>query len=212
MSQSIVYLKICRHEFANLLFVKFPLSLSISIPQKALFLSLGKRRSAGFAAQPRVALVLDIMQVHRRKVRFLIEPRSPTRFILCQIVGYTVSLAPFIVSMGQTYGCSCASRDVCIHIVYVLMRYFGVSRDSGLLWQTSLTRSQMSTLMKGRIAPRPRPTLTRIASREKVPRAPITDDDVCPICYDGMTGGKAEEIAWCSYKCRGNFHRDCVQA
>jgi hypothetical protein len=152
------------------------------------------------------------MQVYRRKVRFLIELRGPRRFILCQVVGYTVSFAPFVVSMDPTYGCNCASRNVCVHIVYVLMWYFGVSRDSGLLWQTSLTRNQMSALMEGRITPRPRPTPARIAPREKVPRAPITDVDVCPICYDGMTSNKAEEIAWCSYGCRGNFHRDCVQA
>jgi hypothetical protein len=133
MFQSIVDLKTCRHEFANLLFVKSPFSLSLPIPQKALFLSLDKHHSAGFAAQPRAALVLDIMQVHRRKIRFLIEPRGPTRFILHQVVGYIVSLARFVVSMGQAYECSCASRDVCVHIVYVLMRYFGVSRDSGLL-------------------------------------------------------------------------------
>jgi hypothetical protein len=50
MSQSIVDLKTCRHEFVNLLFIKSPLSLSIPIPQKTLFVSLGKRRSAGFAA------------------------------------------------------------------------------------------------------------------------------------------------------------------
>jgi hypothetical protein len=81
-----------------------------------------------------------------------------------------------------------------------------------VLYETSLTRSQMSAHMEDRVTLRPRPTPARIAPREKVPRAPITDDDVCPICYNGMTGGKAEEIAWCSYGCRDNFHCDYVQA
>jgi hypothetical protein len=178
-------------------------------------------RRSGFASHPRAGLILDIMRVHRREVRFLIEPRGPTRFILRQVVGSCVSPTPFAVSLGFSQRCSCTSRDICVHIIYVMMRFFGVPKDSDLLWQKSLTNQQITSLLEGRgifqhprrhPPPHPPSSSPVIRPRNKVHRLAITEEDLCPICYDTMTTSEPEEVAWCSYGCGGNFHLECVQA
>jgi hypothetical protein len=177
--------------------------------------SLGERKSCHEMRLLRGGLLRDIMRVDRREVRFSVEPRSPTRFLLREVFRSPIRSPHFVVSVGFSQRCNCPSRDICVHIIYVMMRVFGVPHDSDLLWHGHLTVHQLSSLLDGRVAGlrvRERVPAPCAPNRERVHRLQITSDDHCPICYDRLVDGDPSRIAWCSFGCGGNFHLECVQA
>lgn len=175
-------------------------------------------RGSALGALPRAEIIRSIAKIHRQEVRFVIDVRGPTKFMLKQLIPATArSSTIYTVSIGAQQTCTCRN-PTCIHILYVMMRYFGVPKESDLLWKSSLSDNEVNSLLEGRIEyvpvrparmeQKPKPKDPPKPVRQKVKRVPIGDEDVCPICYDSLTSG---EIAWCSYGCGGNFHTKCVQ-
>lgn len=200
-------------------------------------------RGISFLSRPTADIIRNIGRIHRQEIRFILEPCGPTKFHLKQIYPATTrSGTIYTVSIGAAQLCTCGSREICAHILYVMMRYFGVPKDSELLYQRSLSDSEIDSLFERRYIQRARshshqhnqqasPSRSRSQNNnnhqniqsnvsytpvyhpppQKVNRLKISEDDLCPICYDSLFDCPPEEVAWCSFGCGGNFHLKCVQ-
>ena len=64
-----------------------------------------------------------------QRVRFIIEPKGPTRFVVKLIENKKES---YTISIGTDQSCTCNYHDVCFHILYVMIRYFGVPKENDI--------------------------------------------------------------------------------
>jgi hypothetical protein len=169
-------------------------------------------RSGAFVARPSFTVEERIEQIVRQEVRLIIEPLGPSKFRVKPMD----TKGAFMVGIGSQQTCSCRDSELCIHILYVMMRYFDVPRENDILWQTALTEREIDVILDGRVkrrpVPRKQPVYTTKSGKRKVKRHPIGPEDVCPICYDSFSECDKCKIAWCRLGCGGNFHRKCVKA
>jgi hypothetical protein len=169
-------------------------------------------RPAPHIPHPSYIVEERIEEIMRQDIRFAIDPLGPSKFRLRPVEGR----GNFVVSVGSEQTCSCHDAELCSHILYVMIRYFDVPKDNDILWQTALTDREIDLVLDGGIkrrpAPRKQPVYTTKSGKRKVKRLPITDEDVCPICYDSFTDCDKCKIAWCRMGCGGNFHRNCVKS
>ena len=119
------------------------------------------------------------------------------------------------VSIGETHSCSCHSgNELCIHILFVLMRVFRMPAANPLIWQLSLTEREIAELMRGRVnvhtrpPPRAAPAAGDASDEAGVQRKELGEDP-CPICYDDMSEG--QEITYCKSACGNNVHTKCMK-
>lgn len=172
-------------------------------------------RSKPFKAQPDFTTQENIEQISSQQVRFVLDPLGPTKFRVKPMESANRKEA-YTVSIGSEQRCTCKEPKPCVHILYVLMRYFGVPKECDVLWQDALTEHEISNVLDGRIRRRPEPkkqqTYRTKSGKTKVKRLPIGEEDVCPICYDSLYDCDKKKIAWCRRGCGGNFHRKCVKA
>jgi hypothetical protein len=169
-------------------------------------------RSTAFIPRPSPTVEERIDEIAHQRVRFAIEPLGPSKFRLKPVEGR----GSFLISIGSQQTCTCRDPEVCSHILYVMIRFFSVPRDCDVLWQTALTDHEIEQVLDRRVRrhaePRKQPIYKTKSGKSKVKRLPITDDEVCPICYDSLTDCERSKIAWCRSSCGGNFHRKCVKA
>jgi hypothetical protein len=169
-------------------------------------------RGSPFVARPGFVVEERIEEIVQQRVRFVIDPLGPSKFKLRPVQ----ERGSFIVSIGTSQMCTCRDAELCTHVLYVMMRYFGVPKDCDVLWQTSLTDHEIELILDGRVKrqqePRKQPVYRTKSGKSKVRRLPIADGDVCPICYDSLTDCERAKVAWCRLSCGGNFHRSCVKA
>lgn len=152
-----------------------------------------------------------IEEVQGGGVRFVLDPRGVTKFIVKPLG----SKERFTVNIGETHNCTCKSPDLCIHIIYILMKYFGVPKDNPILFKQPLSEYEVNLIIDGKtraVEPRkPQEKYKTKSGKTKVKRLPIGEEDVCPICYDNLCDCDKSKIAWCRCGCGGNFHRKCVK-
>lgn len=60
--------------------------------------------------------------------------------------------ATFRVSIGDNQRCSCGDREVCAHILFVMLKVYRCPPDSPLIWQKSLLDPEISKLLMDRDA------------------------------------------------------------
>lgn len=171
-------------------------------------------RSSPHISHPSTFVMESIEHIQRQEVRFVIDQRGPSKFIVKSLENRKES---YTVSIGLEQKCTCKDTEVCIHVLYVMIRFFGVPTDCDILWQKSLTEHEIDQILDGRVKrrpapPKPQPIYKTKSGKAKVKRLPINDEDVCPICYDELKGCDKNKIAWCRCGCGGNFHKKCVKA
>ena len=128
--------------------------------------------SASFTAQELIETI------SRQQVRFVIDPLGPLKFRLKPMESREI----FTVSIGSEQHCTCHEEMPCVHILYVMMRYFGVPRDCDVVWQQALTDHEIDNLLSGRIkriapAPKKQESYRTKSGKTKVKRLPITEED-----------------------------------
>eukprot|EP01062_Namystynia_karyoxenos_P030222 TRINITY_DN22593_c0_g1_i1.p1 TRINITY_DN22593_c0_g1~~TRINITY_DN22593_c0_g1_i1.p1 ORF type:complete len:542 (+),score=140.34 TRINITY_DN22593_c0_g1_i1:75-1628(+) len=127
------------------------------------------------------------------------------------------------VEVGAVQRCSCmgSGEELCLHVLFVMLRVYGVSPSSELLWQTGLTDSEIAKLLQLRQYRRAmRRQQASVAAMQahiaslQVERREV--DDVCPICYDDMDPAVAQGrpgcLTWCRRGCGNNVHFSCMRA
>eukprot|EP01079_Euglenida_sp_SAG-EU17-18_P006572 gene6572-1173_t len=131
---------------------------------------------------------------------FLVKEAGPTSVVLKDDCGQT-----FKVFIGHRHACSCASpgraggggpmrppqEDLCLHILFVLLRVYKIPADNPLSWQQSLTDSEIDKILSqraNRAVPQVRhpasSSSARAGKNQGVARKPIGDS--CPICCEDM--------------------------
>lgn len=173
-------------------------------------------RSGEYITRPSLIVQERIDEIVRQQIRFVIDPLGPSKFRVKPTESRNRKES-YIVSIGSQQQCSCKDTELCSHILYIMMRYFGVPKDLDILWQRFLTDHEIDQLLDGRIRRRAEPPKKQQiyqtkSGKAKVKRLPIGEEDVCPICYDDLHGCDKSKIAWCRRGCGGNFHRKCVKA
>lgn len=173
-------------------------------------------RGGEYITRPSVIVQERIEEIVRQQIRFAIDPLGPSKFRVKPTESRNRKES-YIVSIGSQQQCSCKEPELCSHILYIMMRYFGVPKDVDMLWQRYLTDHEIDQILDGRVRRRAEPpkkqqTYQTKSGKAKVKRLPIGEEDVCPICYDDLQGCEKAKIAWCRRGCGGNFHRKCVKA
>ena len=153
-----------------------------------------------------------VEKIQGGSLRFIIDPRGVTKFVIKEIG----SKERFTVSIGEHHTCTCKENDCfCIHVLYILIKYFGIPVENQLLIKQPLSEHELDLIVDGKVrlaaSTKPKPTYKTKSGKTKVKRQPITDEDVCPICYDKLSDCDKSKIAWCRCGCGGNFHRKCVK-
>ena len=136
--------------------------------------------------------------------------------------------ATFTVRLGTTHSCSCRKHsregNLCIHVLWSLVKIFRVDVNSELLFQYELTDREIESLiLKGRR--QGDSSESRVAhdeadnngssvveAEEGVPARPVAEDDVCPICQDTLLGSEAaSKLIHCKKSCGNSMHVKCLK-
>lgn len=138
----------------------------------------------------------------------------------------------FKVLIGERNSCSCKnktarlqnsaesideSRDnpqdsICIHILFVLLKVFGLSPLNPIVWQLGLIEPEITSLLNGKARWDYREMCSPQREKETKPateRKLLSEDDTCPICYEEMQ--KDEFLVWCRKSCGHNIHFKCMK-
>eukprot|EP00698_Gefionella_okellyi_P001838 TRINITY_DN11679_c0_g1_i1.p1 TRINITY_DN11679_c0_g1~~TRINITY_DN11679_c0_g1_i1.p1 ORF type:complete len:516 (+),score=27.89 TRINITY_DN11679_c0_g1_i1:103-1548(+) len=141
---------------------------------------------------------------------YVVQEVGPTSFVLRD-----ESDRRYIVRIGSLHTCSVCSKagsELCIHILFVILRVFRLQRDNPLSWQQSLVDAEVDAVLAGRAQKVHEATRTKLEAAAKgiteVPQRPIGPSDVCPICVDTLTNG---ETAWCRKGCGNSLHTACFE-
>jgi hypothetical protein len=153
-----------------------------------------------------------VEKIQGGSLRFIIDPRGVTKFVVKEIG----SKERYTTSIGEYHTCTCKESDsLCIHVLYILIKYFGIPAENPILIKQPLSEHDVNRIIDGKVrlsAPtKPRLLYKTKSGKTKVKRQTITDEDVCPICYDNLCDCDKSKIAWCRRGCGGNFHRKCVK-
>ncbi|KAJ3350845.1 E3 ubiquitin-protein ligase Zswim2 [Entophlyctis luteolus] len=137
------------------------------------------------------------------------------------------------VSLGSFQSCSCrvylTENDICVHILWVMLKVFRAKPDNEMLYQNSLIEREISELMELR-----KPvgfglaisteTLKVIAvgddadgkviqikiEKGHVKQREIAEGDICPICMEDLDVRLAA-ITYCKLSCGNNLHVKCMK-
>ena len=172
------------------------------------------RRSL-YRARPSDAFVETYGKLTENKL-FLVARNGPTVFSIKDEQNKT-----YKVTLGDPHICTCASNnnELCLHQIFCIAKVLRIPEKHPFCYQVGLTDPEITNLLSG-VSER---NNTRIVSKKKhdikcndaestyVTRLELSnsEDDVCPICQDGMDSTQA--LAWCRKGCGQNIHAKCMQ-
>ncbi len=61
-------------------------------------------------------------------------------------------IATYKISVGEHQRCTCGDRELCVHILFVMLKVFRLAADDPLVWQRSLVDAEISKLLAQRAA------------------------------------------------------------
>lgn len=71
-------------------------------------------------------------------------PEAVKEWALAQAAG------TYRVTIGAVQGCSCGLDDVCVHVLFVMLKIMRLADDNALVWQRSLVDSELDRLLHDR--------------------------------------------------------------
>ncbi|DAZ99405.1 TPA: hypothetical protein N0F65_005307 [Lagenidium giganteum] len=125
------------------------------------------------------------------------------------------------VLIGALQTCSCGDGDVCVHILFVMLKVLRVPATTPVVWQKSLIDSEIEMLLRGDYCEksRPRPQANAFLRKSKkgaatpdeadVERHDLTAGEVCAICQEEMD--PTQPLTFCRKGCGNNFHIECMK-
>lgn len=157
---------------------------------------------------------------------FLVARNGPTVFSIKDEQNKT-----YKVTLGDPHICTCFNinnnsnnsninnNELCLHQVFCIAKVLRIPEKHPFCYQIGLTDPEITQLLSG-VSER---NNTRNSSKKKndiksndiedkyVTRLELAndEDDVCPICQDGMDGTQA--LTWCRKGCGQNIHAKCMQ-
>jgi hypothetical protein len=153
----------------------------------------------------------------------LVEDKLEGNFV---VLGSTGNIYKIII--GRLVSCSCPDfqkGNLCKHVLFVMIKVVGLSRESPLIFQVALVESellQIFDMVKNRRVgggvlanERVQQAFASLCKGEGLPpegaaRKPLEGDSDCPICFDSMNAG-TQTLTYCRSTCGANFHNECIQ-
>ncbi|TMW57047.1 hypothetical protein Poli38472_002972 [Pythium oligandrum] len=155
---------------------------------------------------------------------YLVQTTGPTSYVIQE----QNSEKKHKVLIGALQTCSCGELDVCIHILFVMLKVLRVPATTPIVWQKSLIDSEVEALLRGyyreQSRPPPRPIHASLKRRKdaKGGAEPETDNEsaeaerhalvpgeVCAICQEDMLDD--QPLTYCRKGCGNNFHIECMK-
>lgn len=138
----------------------------------------------------------------------MVQENGPLSFVVKE----DGSPTKFKVRIGETQSCSCTHPDLCIHVLFVMLKVLRVPEDSPLLWQLALVQSEITQILYHRFERVRRPAVAPSEAPKEggaVERRPLEEGDACPICQEDMQEG--EVLTYCTVSCGNNVHAKCMK-
>lgn len=171
-------------------------------------------------------VVKDLIVLMRSTRLFLVAEHGPT----CYIIRSESSRRKHRVTLGSMQACSCGGGgsvggELCIHLLYVMIKILRLPENNPLVWQLSLTDSEVDKIAEGRYAQINRQAAAdsrrgssssatssqggaAAGSTALAKRKALGAGDVCPICQEDMT--RDELLTFCRH-CGNNIHTNCMK-
>ncbi|GLI66528.1 hypothetical protein VaNZ11_010403 [Volvox africanus] len=164
--------------------------------------------------------VVDLLQQVGTLQLFLVQRPGPTSFIVREEgseVKRKVQIGSRIICSCSPVGANGTSKELCLHILFVMVKVLRVPVSNPLLWQLSLSDRELEEVLRCAMQPErpPREVVKVKPSTEKmstgqVKRREIDEEDPCPICYEDMIGQDLDNLVWCRFGCGRNVHGKCM--
>lgn len=139
------------------------------------------------------------------------------------------------VRIGSMHVCSCKhadcfvdASDLCIHVLFCLVKVLQVPTSNPMVWQVGLNERELDEALQCARVPSSiasAQTQAQVASAgvERHTNEPGVDgvsegvckrkslenEGPCPICFDAMR--PSSHILWCRYGCGSNVHARCIR-
>ncbi|KAG1685515.1 hypothetical protein DVH05_008292 [Phytophthora capsici] len=148
---------------------------------------------------------------------YLVQTSGPTSYVIqeqnCE--------KKHKVLIGSLQTCSCGTADICIHILFVMLKVLRVPATTPVVWQKSLIDFEIEMLLAGGYREKAKPVPKKYMKRRKeessvcepgdadVERHELVEGEVCAICQEDMEHG--QPLTFCRKGCGNNFHIECMK-
>ncbi|XP_031571469.1 E3 ubiquitin-protein ligase ZSWIM2-like isoform X2 [Actinia tenebrosa] len=158
-----------------------------------------------------------IEQANQARI-YLLRETGPTGFLLKE----DGNDKKFKVFLGDQHSCTCSTfmkeRELCIHILWVLLKKFRVPKENAVIFQLSLVEREINEVIRGayhqshtRRKDESQNNVNPSDNRNKLKQKEITDEDICPICQDELLMKSGEPLTYCKYGCGNSIHIKCMK-
>ncbi|OUM68803.1 hypothetical protein PIROE2DRAFT_3323 [Piromyces sp. E2] len=135
------------------------------------------------------------------------------------------------ISLGERQTCTCglfqSKKDICVHLLWIMLKYYGVSEDNEILYQLSLIEREINYLLELRDSRLRKNGKDQNKNKEKgktintsdneedeyhskVKQREIEDDQICPICQETFKDSPGP-VTFCRLSCGNNIHVNCMK-
>ncbi|RDD38628.1 E3 ubiquitin-protein ligase Zswim2 [Trichoplax sp. H2] len=149
---------------------------------------------------------------------YIVHQTGPTGFVIKE----DASDRKYKVSLGEEHSCTCRTfekeKELCIHILWLLIRKFRIPKENPIAFQLSLVEREINEILRGTHVY----TNTSSSNKDKklvndtddkrktIQQREITKEDVCPICQEELLD-TSEPVTYCKYGCGNNTHIKCIK-
>ncbi|KAJ3189326.1 E3 ubiquitin-protein ligase Zswim2 [Gaertneriomyces sp. JEL0708] len=96
------------------------------------------------------------------------------------------------VGLGELQSCTCRDTDICVHILWILLKLFRVPKESEILYQKALVERETTSLLRGRYYSGP------IVKKDPVKAVTKADDGITrEIGEEDVCGGRVVKCPFC---------------
>ena len=134
----------------------------------------------------------------------------------------TTKTKKYKVAIGDMQRCTCGCSDICVHILFIMLKVLRVPKDNPVVWQHCLLEREINDCLSGRYRalqcrrPKVRDYLKRSSKSScededdgNAKRRQVEDGDTCPVCLDDLTNGDAK-LTFCKHGCGKQAHLKCM--
>ncbi|ETV87692.1 hypothetical protein H257_01176 [Aphanomyces astaci] len=155
---------------------------------------------------------------------YLVQTTGPTNYVIQE----PNSDKKHRVLIGSVQSCSCGDKEICCHLLFVMLKILRVPASNPVIWQRSLIDSETNMVLTegysqvdgggGRKPFLRRKVLEDEASPEtngdglgkECVRHTVVNGEVCAICREDMMEAQ-HNLTYCKRGCGNNFHIDCMK-
>ncbi|XP_014258411.1 E3 ubiquitin-protein ligase Zswim2-like isoform X2 [Cimex lectularius] len=140
---------------------------------------------------------------------YLVREAGPAAWTIAERGG-----TPFRVCLGQSHSCTCPcfrmTKDLCVHIVWVLTKKLAIRPSNPICYQLGMTERELEECLYPKKLTNPKRMPVRNPSNKPVRKRIVDKDDPCPICLEPFVA-KRSPIVYCTYGCGQGMHGHCME-